>query len=101
LTVEASVRNEGLQLKPGLFARSFISIDSQSAAVMVPQRAVITTAGLNKLYLFVDGQAHAIDVKLGQVDGDMVEILEGVKPGDRVITTNLDKLQDGGSVRGQ
>jgi multidrug efflux pump subunit AcrA (membrane-fusion protein) len=99
LTVEAEVRNSNLQLKPGLFARATIATTAKSAVIMVPQRAVVTTAGLTKIYLLVDGQAHAREVKLGQTDGDLVEILEGVKAGDQVITDNLDKIEDGSPVK--
>jgi RND family efflux transporter MFP subunit len=98
LTVEASVRNQGLHLKPGLFARATIATTAKSAAVMVPKRAVINTAGLAKVYLLVDNQARAREVKLGQTEGDLIEILEGVRPGDQIITDNLDKLQDGSPV---
>lgn len=101
LTIEARVNNADLQLKPGLFVRVSIGINDQAKALMVPQRAVTATAGLNKLYLVVDGQAQAREVKLGAQHGDMVEIIAGVKVGDQVVISNLDKLQDGSPLRQQ
>lgn len=99
LMVEAAVRNDQLQLKPGLFARARISTVAGAAALMVPQRAITTFAGLNKVFLLVEGKAVARTVKLGQRDGDLVEVLEGVSANDQVITDNLDKLSDGQAVR--
>jgi RND family efflux transporter MFP subunit len=98
LIAEAEVKNIGGLLRPGMFARAGVVSDSASTALMVPERAVISLAGVNKLFVVDGGRAIERPVKLGVRDGDMVEIVEGVRPGERVITTNTDKLQDGAIV---
>ncbi|MEW6730021.1 MAG: efflux RND transporter periplasmic adaptor subunit [Acidobacteriota bacterium] len=99
LMVEATVANSALQLKPGMFARASIGIAAQANALLVPQRAIIVTAGLTKLFLSIDGQARAREVKLGQQDGELVEILEGINRQEIVVLDQLDKLQDGSPLR--
>ena len=65
---------------------------------MVPQRAVAPAAGLSKVFVIENGKAVERIVKTGATDGDLIEIVEGVKDGETVATSNLDKLQSGTAV---
>jgi RND family efflux transporter MFP subunit len=98
LAAEAEVANRGGQLKPGMFARAQVVSDPSSTALLVPDKAIVSLAGVNKVFV-VDG-GHAIErlVKLGTRDGNLVEVLEGVRNGERVVTTNADKLENGARV---
>lgn len=44
--------------------------------------------GLRTLYVLEDGRPHRVDVKVGATDGDITEVLSGLKEGDRVITAS-------------
>jgi RND family efflux transporter MFP subunit len=98
LMAEGRVTNESALLRPGMFARAQIVSNSKATALMVPEKAVISFAGVNKVFV-VDG-GHAVErmVKLGARDGSLVEILDGVKSGERVITSNAEQLHDGSAV---
>ena len=98
LTVEAEVANPGNLLRPGMFAKSNLITASNAPAVMVPRRAVQIIAGLNKVFVIENGRASERIVKTGANDGDLIEIVEGVKSGESVATSNLDKLQEGSIV---
>ncbi|MGH9935864.1 MAG: efflux RND transporter periplasmic adaptor subunit [Blastocatellia bacterium] len=100
LTVEAEVANPGSLLRPGMFAKSQLITSANAPAVMVPQRAVVTAAGLSKVFAIENGKAVERIVKTGATDGDLIEIVEGVKDGETVATSNLDKLQTGAVVNG-
>jgi membrane fusion protein, multidrug efflux system len=100
LTVEAEVANSGHLLRPGMFAKSRLITSANASAVMVPQRAVVTVAGLSKVFVIESGKAVERVVKTGATDGDLIEIVEGVKDGEAVATSNLDKLQTGTAVHG-
>ncbi|MFY9608862.1 MAG: efflux RND transporter periplasmic adaptor subunit [Blastocatellia bacterium] len=95
LTVEAEVANPGNLLRPGMFAKSKLITAKDAPAVMVPQRAVQVIAGLNKVFVIENGRASERIVKTGTTDGDLIEVVEGVKSGESVATSNLDKLQEG------
>jgi RND family efflux transporter MFP subunit len=101
LTVEAQVNNSGNLLRPGMFAKSQLITAPNASAVMVPQKAVATAAGLSKVYVIENGKAVERIVKAGASDGDLVEIVEGMKAGETVATSNLDKLQTGTLVNGK
>lgn len=100
LTVEAQVANPSNLLRPGMFAKSSLITAAAAPAVMVPQRAVVNVAGLSKVFIVENGRATERIVKTGATDGDLIEIVEGVKAGDAVATTNLEKLQTGTLVAG-
>ena len=98
LVAEAEVRNDGGLLRPGMFARAEIVSNRQGTALMVPEKAVVSLAGVNKVFVLDGDHASERQVKLGARDGSLVEIIDGVKLGDRVITTNADRLHDGATV---
>ena len=100
LTVEAEVANPSNLLRPGMFAKSNLITAKDAPAVMVPRRSVQIIAGLNKVFVIENGRVSERIVKTGATDGDMIEIVEGVKSGEVVATSNLDKLQDGAVVNG-
>ena len=99
LTVEAQVANPGNLLRPGMFARSSLVTAPSAPAVLVPTKAVVTIAGLTKVYVIESGKAAERIVKTGAADGDLIEIVEGVKNGETLATSNLDKLQTGTVVK--
>jgi RND family efflux transporter MFP subunit len=99
LTVEGQVPNDAGMLKPGMFARAQIVSDARGKALLVPEKAIVSLAGVNKVFVLEGGKAVEKQVKLGAKDGSMVEILGGVNAGDRVITSNTEQLHDGMSVQ--
>jgi membrane fusion protein, multidrug efflux system len=99
LTVEAEVGNPNHQLRPGMFAKAQLITAKDAPAIMVPQRAVVSAAGLSKIFVIENGKANERIVKTGAVDGDLIEIAEGVKEGESVALSNQDKLQTGVSVK--
>jgi RND family efflux transporter MFP subunit len=98
LVAEAEVKNDNALLRPGMFARAEVVANRQGTALMVPEKAVVSLAGVNKVFVLDGDRAAERLVKLGPRDGSLVEIIEGVKLGDRVITTNADRLHDGATV---
>jgi RND family efflux transporter MFP subunit len=101
LTVEAEVSNPAHELRPGMFATAQLITAKEAPALMVPQRAVVTAAGLSKVFVVESGKAIERIVKTGALDGEMIEITEGVKEGESVALSNQEKLQTGIAVAGR
>jgi len=100
ILVQASFPNpEGL-LRPGQFAKVKIQIDRVEEGILVPQRAVTELQGMNRVFV-VDGQDKVQErkVKLGPKVDNLWLILEGVKPGERIIFEGLQKIADGIAVK--
>lgn len=86
LIVEAEVANPDGKLRPGSFARAEIVVEADRTAVMLPASAVVTFAGLEKVFVVKDGKAVEQRIRTGRRSGDRLEILEGVAAGAQVVT---------------
>jgi RND family efflux transporter MFP subunit len=82
--VEALLENHDGALKPGFFARATIASSHVDRALLVPQDALRYLYGVYKVYTVERGRLHETEVKLGARGGGDVEIVEGVKAGERV-----------------
>lgn len=99
LTVEAEIQNPGAVLKPGQFATVRILQSRAVPAVLVPARAVRTESGVSRVFVIKDGKAQERQVQLGQTEGDLVEIKNGVTENENVATSNIEQLSDGMVVK--
>ena len=99
LTVEAEIENSSGVLKPGQFATVKILQERAAPAVLVPVRAVVTEAGVSRLYVIKDGHAEQRLVQTGQTEGDLIEIRSGVAADEQVATSNVEQLTDGIAVK--
>ncbi len=95
LTVEAEIENRSGALKPGQFATVRILQDRAEPAVLIPARAIRTESGVSRAFVIKDGKAQQRLVQLGQTEGDLVEVRNGIAADEHVATSNLDKLSDG------
>jgi membrane fusion protein (multidrug efflux system) len=96
--LRARVPNTGARLKPGMFARVSLELDSRSGVVVVPEQAINPRGDKYYLFKVVDGKAERVEVTLGMRRPGEVEIVKGVAAGDRVITENQPALQSGMAV---
>ncbi len=89
LTVRASVAGADPVLLPGAFARVMLNAGGASKSVVVPSQAIIPQARGKKVVIFKGGAPAFQDVETGIRDENFVQILEGLQPGDTVVTTGL------------
>ena len=99
MTVEAEIDNSGNTLKPGQFATVRILQERAEPAVLIPARAVLNQAGVNRVYVVKDGHAEQRLVQTGQTEGDLIEIRNGVAADEQVATSNLEQLTDGIAIK--
>jgi RND family efflux transporter MFP subunit len=98
LRLEATVNNDAGLLKPGLFARVTIQTGRREKALVAPAEAIFTVAGLEKVFIVEENRVTERLVRSGVRVADRIEILEGVKEGERVAVSNLGNLQQGREV---
>jgi len=99
LTVEAEIENSSGALKPGQFATVRILEPRAEPATLVPARAVRTESGVSRVFVIKEGHAQERLVQLGQTEGDLVEIKNGVAANENVATSNVEQLSDGMAVK--
>lgn len=103
LQVLAQVDNPGLQLKPGMFARPRVVFAVRPQAVVVPEEALVPLGTSQLLFKVVEapgGQklAQRLEAKVGLRLPGRVEILEGVQPGDVLVTAGHGRLLRGNNL---
>ena len=86
LMVEAEVPNERGFLRPGAFARVEIMTEVSQPVVTVPATALIVFAGVEKVLVIRQGKTAEVRVTTGRRLGPDVEIVDGLKRGDPVVT---------------
>jgi len=99
MTVEAEIENSGNALKPGQFATVRLLQERAEPAVLIPARAVVSDAGVNRVYVIKNGHAEQRLVQTGQTDGDLIEIRNGIAADEQVATSNLEQLTDGVAIK--
>jgi RND family efflux transporter MFP subunit len=98
LPVEAQVANRSGALRPGMFAAAEIIVERSEKGVVVPNGAIVTFAGVQKVLVVKDGRAAEQRVRTGRRAGDQVEIVEGLSGGETVIV-NPGDIVDGVAVK--
>jgi RND family efflux transporter MFP subunit len=84
LLVEADVPASP-ELRPGLFAQAEIIVNESDPALCVPQAAISSFVGIEKVFVVRDGKAMETNVRTGRRREGVVEVLSGVKAGDAVV----------------
>jgi len=97
--VMVKVANDRRLLKPGMFVRVKIILDSLKDAVAVPQDALITTRdGRNIAFVIIDEVAFLREVQTGLKREGWVVIHKGLKAGEKVVVEGQERLRDLASV---
>jgi multidrug efflux pump subunit AcrA (membrane-fusion protein) len=68
-------------------------------ALRLPRAALVERDGGVGVFVVAEGHAHWRAVRTGIADEAFVEVLEGLSPGDVVVTTGRTSLADGMAVR--
>jgi len=95
-TIRIALDNPDQSIKAGMFARTMITMLLRPQSLFVPKEAVVSTNGLEKVYVIEEnGQVSERIVTLGLRNDKEVEILKGINSGEQVAITNLARLKTG------
>jgi len=88
-------------LLPGMYVRAVITEGVQPNAILAPQAGVTRDERGQPTAFVVDaqGKAQLRTLKTGRAIGDKWLVLEGLKPGDRIIVEGLQKVRPGAAVK--
>ena len=85
-------------LQPGMFGRIKIDYDKRADALVIPRSALLDDDSDPAVFAVRAGKAARVPVKLGYMDGEWVEVRQGLKAGDGVVTAGKIALRDGTPV---
>jgi membrane fusion protein (multidrug efflux system) len=98
IAMRARIPNNGFKLKPGMFVRVAVTLDSRPNAVVIPEQAIWPQGKDSFVYRVVDGKAALTKVDIGNRAPGTVEIIKGLAANDMVITDGQMKIKDGAPV---
>lgn len=97
--VRLPIENKDYEVKPGLFARAEIYPDPREVLVL-DRAALLGTEARRHVFVAENGRAKRVDVAVRQIDATRVEVLSGLKEGDKALSgPNAPLLIDGVAVR--
>ena len=99
VTLRAELQNPDLKLRPGLFAEVSVTLQVKPDALLVPEQAIWPIGNDKTVFVVVEGKARQRIVQIGERQPGQVEIVEGLAPGDEVVTAGQMKIFDGAAVR--
>lgn len=86
ITVRTEVENKEHKLKPGMFADIKIYLNHQAEVLVVSEEAILDEKDEKLVFLKRDGKYLPVIVEIGAKEGGYVEILNGIREGDEVVT---------------
>lgn len=85
-------------LRPGMFGRFEIIYDRRENVLTIPRTALLEDETDPAVYVVRAGKAVRAPVRLGYSNGEIAEIVSGLKAGDQIITTGKVAVRDGAGV---
>ncbi|MEJ0035967.1 MAG: efflux RND transporter periplasmic adaptor subunit [Gammaproteobacteria bacterium] len=97
--IRAACPNKEAKLFPGAFASVSLTLGEIDNAVLVPAIAVVPGLNAKTVFVVEDGKAQLRTVVTGTRLEDRVQILDGLKAGEVVVTSGVLQLSPGQRVR--
>jgi membrane fusion protein (multidrug efflux system) len=99
LQAEINIPNPGYLLKPGMFAKIEMILKEKPDALTVPRDAVLKEEGKEFVFAVEGNQAFRKPVVTGIERENLIEIVEGVKDGDKIVVRGQESLKDRSTIR--
>jgi membrane fusion protein (multidrug efflux system) len=97
--VKARVPNPQHELKPGMFANLDLTLRLKEHAIVIPESSLMATGDRTMVYVLdKENTAQVRPVKIGLRQAGVVEIVEGLKAGERIVVEGIQKVRPGGKV---
>jgi len=98
--VKATIANPHAELKPGMFGNLELTVQLRESAVVIPELALLWEGDEARVFVVSSNQtAQLRPVKVGLRLPGLVEVIDGVAEGERVVTEGLQKVVPGAPVR--
>lgn len=97
--VVVAVDNPNLVLRPGMFVKADIVVEQRSDIIVIPKELVLSRQNRSVVFVEEEGRAQQRNIETGLSDDVMVEVLDGLSEGERLITSNFETLRSRTQVR--
>ena len=101
MRAEIDMPNPKHRLRPGMTARVEVQLTALPGAVVAPVASLRMQDGERVVFRVVGGRAVRTPVRTGIESADWIQIVEGLRGGERVVVSSSEPLRDGMEVRAQ
>jgi membrane fusion protein (multidrug efflux system) len=98
MMVRALYDNKEEDVKPGAFVKVELPLKNVEQAILIPTEAIIPEASGHKVFLAENGKAVPKMVKIGQRSETLIQIIEGIAPGDTIIRSGILQVRPGSNL---
>jgi membrane fusion protein (multidrug efflux system) len=98
LSLRAKLDNPEGKLRPGMFANVRLILSERTRAMTIPEEALVPVGTDQYVFKVVEGKVQRAQVRIGLRRNAKVEVTEGLRPGDDVVTAGQLKVKDGAAV---
>jgi multidrug efflux system membrane fusion protein len=96
----ANFENQDGSLFPNQFVNVRLLVEEKHGVTLIPTATVQRNSQATYVYLIKpDSSVTVRKITIGTTEGDDAEVTSGLVPGDQVVMTGVDKLQEGSKVR--
>ena len=95
----AIIDNKNKNLRPGLLLNIDIVLDEIKDTMLIPEESVLTSKDYSYVFVIDEDVAKLKKVNLGIRSNGMIQILNGLKSNDKVVTLGHEKLKDGSKIK--
>lgn len=93
------INNADLKLRPGMFVKADIEVDRRDSVIIIPKEVILSGARGKTVYIVERSNSQARIIKTGLENDKMVEVTEGLRSKDRIVTKGYETLRDHAKVK--
>lgn len=90
--------SKNAQLKAGMYGRAVVNKDLHKATLIIPRSALLGSAKNPQVYVIANNAVSLRKIQTGGSNGQQIEVIEGLKQGEQVVTSGQINLADGSKV---
>jgi membrane fusion protein, multidrug efflux system len=98
IKVRARVSASAAKLAPGMFVSAHVILPEKQHVITAPATAIVHSSYGDSLFVLEGNKVRQQFVKLGGSRGDFVAVVDGLKPGQEVVSSGAFKLRNGATV---
>jgi membrane fusion protein, multidrug efflux system len=102
VALRATFENTDQLLRPGMFVRAAVTLPQEQPVLAIPATAILSAPYGDSVFVIEETNSTLVVrqqfVRTGRSNGDFVSVLDGLKAGDRVVSSGLFKLRNGSPV---
>ena len=99
LKVRAIAPNPSGRFVPGMFVKILADLDANKSAMMIPTEAIVPVLKGKKVFVVKNGKAQEAMVVTGLRTDKKIQVIEGLQPGDSLITSGIIAIKPNTAVR--